>query len=140
MQNLFGAGGKGPNAVDTVAIDDHDLARLDITDEFGADDVQGAGFGGENRGIIELPQYEGSNAETVAHADQGVVRHGDQGIGAFDLAQGVDHSVDDRRKGADGDEMNDDLGIAGGLEQAAPLNQPFAHRKRVSKITVVGDG
>ncbi len=87
---------EGAKAFQAVLGNDDDLAILDVADEMGADDVEGAGFGSENVMAVELAEHQRADAERIARADQLLVAQGDEGIGAFDLAQGFDEALDNR--------------------------------------------
>ena len=50
-----------------------------------ADDVERAGFGGEDMAAVELAENQRADAQRIAHADQLLVGQADQRIGAFDL-------------------------------------------------------
>ena len=76
----------------------------------------------------------------IAQPDQLFLGDADHGIGALDLAQGVGHAVDDAPVFADGDQVDDDFGVAGGLKDAAPLDQRLVDLVGVGEIAVVGDG
>ena len=126
-----GGAGEGAQRLDALVVDDDDLAGFDVADEFGADDVERAGFAGQDPGIaalgvLQLAKDEGADAHWVAGADQGLVGEGDQGIGADDLFEGVDQAVDDGGIFAHGDEVDEDLAVHGGLEQAAAFYQGAA--------------
>ena len=92
-----GLGLKGKWLLDALPVDHHHLARLDVAHIFGADDVEGAGFGGEDQRAVQLAHHQRAHAIGIAHADQllGGERH--QRIGALHLAQRVDQLVDDAR-------------------------------------------
>ncbi len=79
--------GKGLHAGQAVLVDDHDLARLDVADELGVDQVQGAGFAGQHPGVVELAEAQRAEPVRVAHADQLLLGHDDQRVGALDAAQ-----------------------------------------------------
>ena len=74
---------EGEMAFDAVLGDHHHLARLDVAHEFRADDVQRAGFRGQDRRAVQHAQHQRAHAEGIAHADQllGGQRH--QRIGAL---------------------------------------------------------
>jgi hypothetical protein len=95
---MLGAGRKRLDRLDRdravgLCLADHHLAVLDVADELGADDVEGAGLGGEDRPSIEVPQHQGANAVHVARADQLGARHGHERKGALEVHQGVDEAV-----------------------------------------------
>ena len=54
-----------------------------------------------------------------------------------DLAQGVDQAVDDVPEGARRDEVDQHLGVAGGLEDRARGDQPLAQADAVGEVAVV---
>ncbi len=89
------AHGEGPVALDAVLGDDDDLAVLDFAQELGADHVECACLGGEHVGRAELADDERADADRVAGTDQHFVGEADEGIGAFDLADGLDEALDD---------------------------------------------
>ena len=78
---------KGLDAAQAVLVDDDDLARLDVADELGVDQIQRAGFAGEHPGVVHLADAQRAEPMRIAHADQFVLGHDDQRIGAFDPAQ-----------------------------------------------------
>ncbi len=81
-------------AFDAVLRDGDDFAVLDFADELSADDVEGAGFGRQHVGAVQAAEDERTNADRVAGADQHVVGHGDESVGAFDLQQRIDEALD----------------------------------------------
>ena len=86
---------EGLVAVDALVRDHDDFAILDVADEMRADDVERAGFGGQDVMAVELAEHQRADAEGIARADELLVAQGDEGIGAFDLAQGLDEAFDD---------------------------------------------
>ena len=77
-------------------------------------------------GVADAPQDQGPDPERIAHADQGLAGHGDQGIGAFHLSEGVDQALDDARAMAGGEKVDDDFGVGSGLKDAAAPHQAAA--------------
>ena len=120
--------------------DHDDFAVLDVADETRADDVERAGFGGEDITAVEFAENQRADAERIARADQLLVRQADQRIGAFDLAQRLDEPLDDARTAAARDEMQDDFGVGGRLEDRAIADEIAAQRQAVGQIAVMGDG
>ena len=104
---------------DALVGDDDDLAVLDVADEAGADDVERAGLGREDGAAVELAEDERADAERIARADQLLVGEGDERIGAFELAQGLDEALDDAALAAARDEVDDGLGVGGRLADGA---------------------
>ena len=118
--------------------DDH-LAIFHIAHEAGADDVQGAGLGGENVVSVELAEHERADAERVARADQLLVREADERVGALDLAERLDEAVENARLAALGDQMQHDLGVRRRLVDRAFADQLPAQCQAVGEIAVMGD-
>ena len=121
------------------AVDDHDLARLDVAHEAGAEDVERAALGGQDPGIVEAADAERPHAHRVAHAEQRLVGQQQQRIGALHPAQRIDHAVDHGRVVRAGDQVVDHLGVGGGLEQAAHPHQLLAQQVGVGQVAVVGE-
>ena len=139
MHGFGSAGLERLERADAGAIDQQHFARLDIAQEGRADDVERDALGGEDGRLAELAHDQWADAQRVAAGDQPVIGQDDQRISAFDLAQRVGQPVDRggilRRR----DEVDDDFGVAGRLEdRAAPVERP-AELHRVGQIAVVGD-
>jgi len=80
------------------------------------------------------------DAERIAAADHLLAGEADQRPGAFDLAQRVDHLIGQPLAAARGDEVENDLGVRGRLEdRAAPL-QAVLQGEGVGDVAVVSDG
>ena len=86
--------GREAERLEPIVRDHHAFAVLDIADEAGADDVEGAGLGGEDVAAVELAQHQRADAQRVAGADQLLVGQRHQGIGALDLLDRLDEAVD----------------------------------------------
>ena len=127
------------DALDALIGADDDFARLDRSNESGADNIEGAGLAGQNRGACQFTQDQGSHSQWITGADHRVVGHRDQTIRALHLAQGVDQPVDEARVGAGRDQMDDGLGVHRRLEDAAPANQRTAQRAGIGQVPVMGD-
>ena len=84
----------------TFGEDDDDFAVLDLTHELGADDVEGAGLGGEHIGAAEAAEDQRADADRVAGADHHVVGDAGERVGALDLKGAVDEAVDDAALGS----------------------------------------
>ncbi len=70
-----------------VLVDTPHLAVLDVADIFRADDVERAGLRGEDWAAVEGAEHQRRMPSGVAGADQLLVGHADEGVGAFELAQ-----------------------------------------------------
>jgi hypothetical protein len=124
----------GPEA---VAVDDHDLARFDVAHEAGADDVESAALGGEDPGILQAADHEGTHAHRIPNAQQRLVGEQQQRVGALDPAQRIDQPVDNRGVVGAGDQVIDDFSVGGRLEQAADPHQFLAQEIGVGEIAVM---
>ena len=123
-----------------LVVDDDDLAGFHVADEFGADDVERARFRRQDPGFAQPSQDQRPHPVGIAQSDQLFLGDADQGIGAFDLGQGVGHAVDDAPVFADRDQVDDGLGVGSGLEDAAPLHQSLPNLIGVGEVAVMGQG
>ena len=117
--------------------DHHDLAVLDLAHELGANDVERACLGRQHPSIVEAAQDQRPDAEGIAGADHLLVGETDQGVGAFHLEQRFDESLDEVAFLAAGDEMQDHLGVGGGLADRALLDEHFPQSQRIGEVAVV---
>ncbi len=132
--------GKGKEALHPVGVDHHDLAVLDVADEPGADDVERAGLRAEDRTAVEFAEHERADPERIAGADQLLVRQRHQRIGALDLGQRLDETVEDPGPTRARRKQQDHLGVGGRLADRAAANEFPPQRQAVGQIAVVGDG
>ena len=70
---------------DAAPVDDEDLSRFDVTDELRADDVQRAGFRGDEIGIVAASEHQRAEAPGVARRDQAVVEQDGEAVCPLDL-------------------------------------------------------
>ena len=144
--NIFeDAGARGPRrkwlqAVDPFAGDNDDLAISDIAHKTRADDVERAGFRGENVASVELAKDERPDSQWIAGADQLLVAKRNERISSLDRAQGLDEPVDEVQTPAAGNEMKDSLGVGGRLIDRAALHKIVAQRQPIGEIAIVRDG
>jgi hypothetical protein len=116
-----------------------DLAGLDVADVFRADDVERAGLRRENGAAVEFAQHQRANPERVARADQLLVGQRNQRIGAFDRAQRLNEAVDEVAALGLRHQMQDHLGIGGGLHHGAAPHELAAQGQAVGQVAVVAD-
>ena len=126
-------------ALRAALVEHQDLAGFDVADIFGADDIERAGLRGEDRAAVELAEHQRPDAERIARADQFLVGHRHQRIGALDGAQRFDEAVDEAVALGLRDQMQDYLGIGGGLHHGAVLHQLAAQGQPVGEVAVVAD-
>ena len=119
MQGRGAIGGNGLCDLHAVLVEHHDFAVLDVAHVLRADDVERAGFRGEDRAAVELAEHQRADAERIARADQLLVGHADERIGAFELAQALDEAVDEAVALGARDQMQDHLGVGGRLHHRA---------------------
>ena len=123
-----------------VLIKYYDLAVFHVAHVSRADDVEGAGFRGEDRAAVELADHQRADAERVTRADQLLVGEADESISAFELAQALDETVDKTVAPRARDQMQDHLGIGGRLHHGAVVHERLSQRNAVGDIAVVADG
>ena len=123
-----------------LVVEHYDFAVLHVADVLRADDVEGAGFRGQDRMPIEPADDQRTNAEGIAGAEQLFVGKTDERIGAFELAQPLDEPVDEAIALRLGDQMQDDLGIGGRLHERAFTHQMAAQGEAVGQVAVVSHG
>ena len=95
MQGRAAIGGNGLCECMPSSSNTDDLAVLHVADVFRADDVERAGLRGKDRVAVELADHQRADAERVARADELLVGQADERIGAFELAQPLDETVDE---------------------------------------------
>ncbi len=140
MQGLAGRRGKGKETSHPVGVDHDHLAVLDVADEFGPDDVERAGFRGEDRAAVEVAKDQRTNPERIASADQLLVRQRDEGVGALDLGQRLDEAVDNSGPARARRKKQHHLSVGGRLADRARPDQFAPQRQAVGQVAVVGDG
>ena len=79
---------EGMEGLQPVLVDQDHLARLDLADELGLDQVEGTGLGGDDVGAVEPAEDQGPEAVGVAHGDHPGLGEEDQAVGPLDPAAG----------------------------------------------------
>ena len=123
-----------------VLIEHHHLAVFHVAHIARADHVERAGLRSQNRAAVERAHHQRSDAERIARADQLLVGQADKGIGAFELAQAFDETVDEAVAPRARHQMQDHLGVGGRLHHGAFVHQRFAQRDAVGQVSVMADG
>ena len=126
-------------ALRAALVEHDDLAGFDVADIFGADDIERAGLGCQDRAAVKFAEHQRPDAERIACADQLLVGQRHQRVGAFDRAQRLDEAVDEMVALGLGHQMQDDLGIGGGLHHGAAAHEFAAQRQPVGEIAVMAD-
>jgi hypothetical protein len=132
-------GREGLERLESLLADDDHLARLHFAHELGVDDVERTGLGGQDPGAVEVAEDQRADTHRVAHADHRLIGERDERVGAFDLVQRVDHAVGYAAEGAGRGQVDDDLGVGRGLEQAAAADEVAAQPAGVRQVAVVAD-
>ena len=117
----------------------HDFARRHGPFELGPDDVECAGLGSENGLAVQFSQHQGPDAVGIARADHAGFRERDQRVGALDLVKRLDQAVEKRRPAGGRDQVDDDFGVHGRLEDASPLNELPLEGACIGEVAVVGN-
>ena len=123
-----------------VLVDDDHLARLDVAHELGPEQLERAGLRRRRpRSSLALPSDQRPEPHRIAHRDQRVLGQEDQRVGAAHLAKRVGGALGQRPLARARDEVDDDLGVGGGLEDRAFRLEPLAQLDRVDEVAVVAD-
>ena len=104
-----------------------------------ADNVEGAGLGGENWAAIQFAKHERTNAERIAGADELLIGEPGEGVRAFEHAQALDQPVDKTIAVRAGHQMQDHFRIGGGLHHGAVAHELTPQAQAVRKIAIMAD-
>ena len=140
MHGRAAIGRKRLERLRAVLVEHHHFAVLHVAHVLRADDIERAGLRREDRAAVELADHQRADAERIARADQLLVGEADKGIGALELAQALDETVDEAVAARARHQMQDHLGIGGRLHHGAFVHQMFAQRDAVGQVAVVADG
>ena len=130
---------KGPERAQAVAVDHHQLARGDVAHVFGVDQVQRAGLGADDGGALQPPDHQRPEAPGVPRGHQRVLRQEQQRERAHHLRQAGRDRVLQPVAVAARVEVQDHLGVRGGLEDRARRLQLVAQHGRVGEVAVVAE-
>ena len=72
-----------------VLVDDDHLARIEVADELGLDQLEGAGLGGDHPAVAHAPERQRPDAHRIAHRDQAGGRQQRQREGAAHRPQRI---------------------------------------------------
>ncbi len=131
--------GEGAQGMHARGVQHHHLAGLDVAHEIRADNVERAGFRGDDMAVAQPPEDQRAHAQGIAHPDDAGIRERHQGIGAFDPQQRVDHAVEHGARVGGRCQVDDHFGVGGRLEQRAALDQFAAQPAGVGQVAVVGE-
>ena len=108
-----------PGGPQPVLVDGDQLARLDLADEAGADDVQRGGLAGHHPAALHPAQHQRADALGVAGRVQRVLVHEDEAERAAQRRQHLQRRGLDRQVGAAGQQRGDQRGVGGGARSAS---------------------
>ena len=130
---------------DAFGSDDHQLARLDLAFIGSADQIEGASFGGKYDGVLPLPfearnssHVQGTETAGIARRKHPVRTEHHQRKRAFDAAQRIGHRVRQSLFFGERDQVNDDFGVAVGLENRTLGLQAMPDFVSIHQVAVVG--
>ncbi|WOL03560.1 hypothetical protein Cni_G12280 [Canna indica] len=123
-----------------VAIDDNHLPGVHLAHVLCADEVEGAGLGGEDDGAVGAAAHdEGAEAVGVADGDELVAGEEDEGVGALEALADLDDSGEEGAGGGGADEVEDDLRVGAGAKDGTIRLKVVSERVVVDEVPVVGD-
>ncbi len=132
--------GKGERGVEALPVNADELPRLDVPNERGLQQIEGAGLGRQEVPVLEAAEREGAEPPGVPDPQELVLVHQDQGVGAPDLAEGLDRRLHQAAGIGAGDQVEDDLGVRGRGEHRSLGFQLSPEGHGVQQVAVVGDG
>ncbi len=136
----LGRGGFEAAAVNAVVIDADDFAGLDLADVFGVEGVKRAGFTGDNPIAVELAENERADAPRIAGGFDAIWKQKQEAVGPLQMLENVREWISFLHVRWFGEEVDDDFGVGGALEDVAMLFVLLAEEGGVDQIAVVGDG
>src|SRR5450830_39382 len=122
----------------SAAIQCHDLARLHVLDECPADSVEGTALGGQHPAIFAAPDAQRTDTVRIAHADERVRGHDDEGVGATYDAHGAEYSLHDVPRVSPRHQVGDEFAVDGRFKDDALLFQCCTQGWGVDQVSVVG--
>ena len=124
--------------VDALLVDHDELAGTDVALVDGADQVEGAGLGGDDPVVAEPAERERPDPLRVAEGEQLPLRERDDRVGALEPRHRPRDRFRDRR-GVVRDQRRDHLGVGGGAERDPVGGEPGPQLRRVGQVAVVPD-
>ena len=149
-QTALGVGRRKGRAAQPPAVDGDQLARRDLAQERGADDVQCRGLTGHDESAFQLAKHQRADALRVAGRVQGLLVHEDQAERPAQSRQHLERCVLGGGPGKGGQQGGDQSGVGGGLvEQRAghqglgrviSFGEPGLQLQRIGQVAVVTEG
>ncbi len=138
------AGGSVEARSNALRTDDHQFTRLHVALVGRADQIEGAGFGSENNGVVLLARLGGNpahgqraEAARIAGGKDPVGADHDQRERAFHAAKRVGNGIGKGLLPGKRDQVNNYFGVAVGLEDRSLALQPAANFRCVDQVAVV---
>ena len=128
------------DAGEPVLIDDHYLPWLDVAHEPGVDQIQRAGLARQHPGVINTAEAQGPESVGIANANQLVLGHDDQRVGALDAVKGSHEVVGLVAPVRLRQQVQNDLTVNTRLEDRALGLEFLTELGSVGQVTVVRDG
>src|SRR5260370_22892116 len=133
------------NGIDAGFGDAYHFAGCDLADVLGVEQIQSASFRGNEPGIeaaggSEFAENERTEAARIAHGVEFVFCEDEKRVRAFDLIEGVTDRAGKIAGLRAGDEMDDNFGVAVGLEDRAAMFELAAPLGGVGEVAVVTEG
>ena len=124
-----------------VIVDNHDFARANIAHQFGANNIERAGFGSEHISAV-FHLAEGKRAETVRikRADHGVFGHDQVGETAMHGVERFLELVHERTLCGAAQQVHQHFGVGIGVEDCAFVFQLTPQSRAVRQIAIVAQG
>ena len=128
-------------AADTLPVDRHDLARLDVAHELGTQHVERAGFARHDIAVAQPADGQRTQAVFVQAGVNAVGGHDQERERPLQHVQRIDDRKDARPVVVAGlllDQVGQNLAVRRGLEQTALVLQILAQQGRIDDVAVVG--
>ena len=117
-----------------------DLARFHVANVGCANQIERAGFGADDPGLAELSDRERTESVRVTDPDHAILGHHHEGERPANLRDCVDNRRLDTLLARTREQMDNDLGVAVGLEDGTAADQRVAQLAGVHQVAVVRDG
>ena len=122
--------------VQPVRVDPHELARLHVTHDVGADEVERAGLGRDDPVVPDLSECERPETQRVSERDEDALGQRSRRVRAFEPRHRVRDGLLERSRVA-GDERGDDLRVGSRAEPHPVLEELGTQLLHVHEIAVV---
>ncbi len=123
-----------------VGSDDEHLARLDVADPLGVDQIERAGLRTDDVRVAEPAERQRPEPMRIAHGNQVIFRQEHQRKRALRLRDRFDQRLLRRRRLRSRVKVQQHLGVAGRLEDRSLTHQAVAQLLGVDEVAVVADG